>query len=251
MESKRLAISEFKSLREPGHFEAKFAVFGNVDFDDDILHSGSFTKSVEKHGLPPVVWSHQWGIPPVGVTLDADEIDGGKAMWGKGALFVGDDDDHPIARQVYTAMKGRDGRSALKEFSFGYDAVGFDLEQKDGKQIRNLRQVDWWEWGPTLKGANPQTELLAVKSGLIAELKAGHGHSEERLIQAIEALEGFVADLRATKSAPPETTSSTTSTERNDDNSAPNSAPEEVDEEARTRIARLLWDRPLIPEREH
>ena len=46
-----------------------------------------------------------------------------------------------------------------------------DGEQKDGAY--ELNEVDLIEVGPTLKGMNPATQLLAVKSFVAAEYKAG------------------------------------------------------------------------------
>lgn len=170
---------------QPGVFEAVWSVFGIVDAHGDVVAPGAFAESLEK-ALPPVVWSHQRGTPPIGVTLEADELDragleklgiddlpkevtGG--VYSKARLFVNQDagEDVPLARSVHAALfsSGGDGRSALREFSWG----GRVLEETTVRDP-NTGLVDHWridvasadEWGPCLRGANPATELLAVKS---------------------------------------------------------------------------------------
>lgn len=210
MEYKSFPVTEMKATADadqPGTFEAIVAVFGNVDDSGDRIERGAFTDSLAK-GLPPVVWSHEWGTPPIGTTLEARETDEG--LYVKARLFVADDEDAPMARAAYTAMKALDGRGqpTLREFSFGY-AVR-DSEDVDG--IRRLKALDVFEVGPTLKGMNPATRLLGVKQS------GGEIHI---------TLSG---DTAAQKKEPT-------------DNSEPNSTV--VDEEARTRINALLLARPI------
>lgn len=67
--------------------------------------------------------------------------------------------DNPFAAQVYRLLKER----RVREFSFGYEVVK-ERKAKDGaNELVELRLI---EAGPTLKGANPSTELLAIKSQL-------------------------------------------------------------------------------------
>lgn len=166
MNSKRFEISSFKALddsEQPGTFEAIVSVFGNVDRVGDRVEPGAFTESLSK-GLPPIVWSHQWGVPPIGACLDARETDEG--LYIKGRLFVADDEDSPVARQVYTAMKAQDGRGAptLREFSFAYDVVEAGWIVENEEEIYSLKQLTLNEAGPCLKGVNEETRLIAVKS---------------------------------------------------------------------------------------
>jgi hypothetical protein len=70
-----------------------------------------------------------------------------------------DIEDNEVARRVHKLMM----RRSLKEFSIGYDAIG---ERTAADGANELTEVDLVEAGPTLKGANPSTELLDVKSAL-------------------------------------------------------------------------------------
>lgn len=171
------------SADQPGTFEAIFAVFGNEDHDGDILELGSFTETLSK-SLPPVVWSHDWLTPPVGVTLEAAELDraalerlvpdgipdgitGGAYAKARLLVDVEQGEDVPLARHINAALKaaGGDGRTALREFSWGGQVVKESRETRDNQPtVYHLDIVELAEWGPCLKGANPATELLAAKA---------------------------------------------------------------------------------------
>ncbi|MGH2667603.1 MAG: HK97 family phage prohead protease, partial [bacterium] len=165
MLKKTYTVSEFKALPDrdgkTGRFEALVAVFGNVDYQGDRVLKGAFTKSLQRwkgSGDPfPIIWSHDWGNPLAHIgkadPADMEETDSGLKIVGEIDL------DSEFAAQVYRLMKER----RVKEFSFGYDVV----EERPGDDGANdLAEVDVIEAGPTLKGANPRTELLGVKAAL-------------------------------------------------------------------------------------
>ena len=168
-------LAEFKSLEDaPGRFEAIVSVFGNVDYQGDRVVEGAFQNSLDKWKASgkriPVIWSHQWGDPfaHIGSVSDAEEIP------GKGLKVTGTLDTHkPFAGQVHDLLL--DGR--VGEFSFAYDII---KEKKAEDGANELLELNLIEVGPTLKGANPETELLAVKSALedAAHQKAGRAISK-------------------------------------------------------------------------
>lgn len=252
MELKKFAVSELKALPEtgtdaPGTFEAVVSVFGNVDSVGDVVEKGAFAKSLE-NGLPPIVWSHQWDVPPIGTTLSATETDAGLLI--KGRLFVGEGEDSPMARAVYTAMKAQDGRgvSTLKEFSFGYSVTDSEEKTVDGTDIRVLKGIDLFECGPCLKGVNPATTLLAVKSALQPEAKAGRVLSkanEDRLREAARILDEVVAQVMTDEPPKALDTPTSVSTEDAADSTtavAPDvtDAPPEVSQDDRARAVDVL-----------
>lgn len=153
--------AEVKAIDDAtGQVEALVAVFGNVDHGGDRIVKGAFQRSIKEwqdRGDPiPVVFSHAWGDlwSHIGVVDDIEETDKGLL-----ARYTLDVHDNPAAAQVYKLMK----RRSLKEHSFAYGIKDAKVT-KDG--VNELRDLDIFEVGPTLKGMNPDTELLSVKSAL-------------------------------------------------------------------------------------
>lgn len=177
IEHKSLPV-EFKADGEEGTFTALVSVFNNVDSVGDRMKPGAFKRTLEewrKSGDPiPVVFNHDWGTPDAHIGI-ADpravyESDDGLVVQGK--LDIG---DNPVARQVYKLLK----RRSLKEFSFGYTVpAGGEKRGKDG--INDVLDVDLIEVGPTLKGANPDTQLQAVKSAVEGKQLSSDIHSQLR-----------------------------------------------------------------------
>lgn len=201
-------VASFKAADgETGAFEALVSVFGNVDRGGDRVIKGAFAKSLgrwqEKGDPIPVIWNHMWENPEahIGAVHPGDAVETDDGLLVKGRLDL----DNPFAKQVYRLLSER----RVKEFSFGYNVL--DAERKNG--ALELREVDVIEVGPTLKGMNPATELLAVKALAaateddtatavadvldLAEVKAGARHSKETLaaLQRMRAeLDSLIAD---------------------------------------------------------
>lgn len=140
---------------EPGVFEAIVSVFGNIDRGGDRVLPGAFKNTLATRGLPPILWSHNFGDPPVGVALDAKETDEG--LWIKGALFVDDETNDPYVRRINTGLK----RGAIKEFSFAYRIVDSAEIVEDGERVNELKELELWEVSPVVVGMNPATRLVA------------------------------------------------------------------------------------------
>jgi HK97 family phage prohead protease len=173
---KAFEVASFKASDETrGEFEALVSVFGNVDHGGERVVKGAFAKTLNRwreHGDPiPVIWNHMWDNPEAHI----GKVDAGEAAETDDGLLVKGtiDLDNPFAAQVYRLLKER----RVKEFSFGYALK--DSQRKDG--ALELREIELFELGPTLKGMNPETELLAVKSLAAATAKAGARHSKETL----------------------------------------------------------------------
>lgn len=155
----------FKALPDldgqSGRFEAVVSVFGNVDYQGDRVVKGAFKKSIQKwrkQGDPiPIIWSHDWGDPFAHVGAAdpnlAEETD-------VGLKLIGAFDVHkPFASQVFDLVKDR----RVREWSFAYDV---EKEDKASDGANDLVVLDIIEAGPTLKGANPDTFTIGVKTML-------------------------------------------------------------------------------------
>lgn len=168
-----------------GTFVALVSVFGNEDSYGDVVEKGAFTKTLAEwivKGNPiPAVWSHQFSDPDniLGYYSEAEETDEGLRL--KGHLDLG----HPRAARVHQLMKS----GLLTEFSWSgevtkYEAI--DEDDKWGWGPMRIKEVDLWEAGPCFKGANPNTELVSVKSngqisGELLRAKAGRVLSQKNL----------------------------------------------------------------------
>lgn len=184
-----------------GEVTALVSVFGNEDLVGDRVMKGAFAKSlnaIKDAGRSiPFVWSHQWSDPNayIGKVLHAEETDDGLLV--RASLF-----DTQTAQHIKTLLK----EGVVTEFSFAYDVI----KQSPGKDgVNELTEVHILEAGPTLKGANPATQLVNVRSALSAQVDAKAGRvlstkNESRIRDAVVLLDEVLGSLgdTAEKAAP-------------------------------------------------
>lgn len=141
----------------PGGFDALVAVFGNEDSAGDVVVAGAFADSLKARGDKPfpVLWSHQFHDDTAILgTATAEETDAGLVFH---ATFL----DTERAQNIRALMVA----GVVDEFSWsGLVKAGAWIDPEDGDGYYEIRSVDLWEAGPCFKGANPETELLGVKS---------------------------------------------------------------------------------------
>lgn len=156
-------LVEFKADEERrGLFAALVSVFGNVDRNGDRMMKGAFSRTLKEwmaRGKPiPVVWSHDHMEPDSFIgsvdPMDVKETEQGLVVAGK--LDV---DTNPKAAQIWQLLK--DGR--IDQWSFAYDPKGKRVSKQKGAR-RDILDVDLFEVGPTLVGANADTRTLSVMS---------------------------------------------------------------------------------------
>lgn len=162
---------------DQGVIEAVFAVFGNVDGGNDVLHPGSFTKTFAERGHKVRVLDHhntQSILNVIGKPLELRELNRDELPQ---ALL----DQYPEATggayaKVQLLMDAPEGRGAfirlrdkaVEEWSFGYDALDKDYSEatKNGQKVtvRNLRSLRLYELSPVIFGMNPATATLSAKA---------------------------------------------------------------------------------------
>jgi uncharacterized protein len=163
-----------------GQFEALVSVMGNKDAYGDVVMPGAFDDTLAEwkaSGNPiPVIWSHGYNdlSNHIGYLVDAAQktVDGKTGLWVKGQLDVSADPEDAVARKAAKLLRGK----RVTQFSFSYDVLdAASAKSEDLGAYNELRKLKLYEVGPTLIGANQQTELLAAKSldDLAAEVKAG------------------------------------------------------------------------------
>lgn len=140
-----------------GSFEALVAVFDNIDSHGDKVLKGAFTESLKTKDVWPVVWAHQFHDDTAIIgKATAEETDTGLIFK---AEFLGT----PRAQHVRALMQA----GLITEFSWsGRIAEGGWIESEDEGSYYELRKVDLWEAGPCFVGANQDTELIGIKSGI-------------------------------------------------------------------------------------
>lgn len=192
-----------------GQFDALVSVFGNVDSYGDVVQPGAFAATLKAWGESgykiPVYWGHNLSDPDfnIGEVVSAEETDRGLQV--RAQLDV----DSPKGAQVYRLLKG--GR--VKEFSFGYSVVDASWGEKDDREVYELNELTLFEVSVVPVGANPETELQAVKTlgertakagvRALAAFKAGRVISaknetalrgaRDQLAAAIEGIDGVLS----------------------------------------------------------
>lgn len=155
-----------------GEVSALVSIFNNVDLVGDRVMPGAFEKSLnaikEAGRAIPFIWSHDWGNPDsyIGKIYDAEETEEGLLV--KAELF-----DTATAQHIRQLLAS----GVINEFSFAYDVID-QKEAEDG--VNELLELNILEAGPTLKGANPDTQLIGVRSlDKATESKAEPGELSE------------------------------------------------------------------------
>lgn len=177
MERKTFSGFVTKADADQGVIETVFAVFGNIDKGDDVIHPGAFTKTfAERGGKVRVLDAHRTDsvLRAIGKPLMFKEV----SRKGLPAELLA---QHPEATggafaSVQMLMDTPEGKGAfirlkegaIDEWSFGYDALDVDFSQamKDGKEItvRNLRTLKLYEISPVLFGMNEATTTVSAKA---------------------------------------------------------------------------------------
>lgn len=167
------AVHGLKAVGDPadGVFEAYVSIFGNVDYHGDRILPGAFASSIERwksSGDPvPVIFSHQWDDldAHIGSVIDLEEhlpgderlpesIRENGGLWTRFELELDEDFASRVAKKLT--------KRTIREFSFAYDVLD---EQRGSDGANELVELEILEVGPTLKGANPATVLLAKALG--------------------------------------------------------------------------------------
>ena len=184
-----------------GTFEAIVSVFGNEDAHGDIVEPGAFTKTLAEwivKGNPiPVVWSHAFNDPDnfLGYYSKAEETEQGLRL--KGHLDLA----HSRAARIYQLMK----QGLINEFSWSGEITDYEPIEDDDHgwwYAMRIKEIDLWEAGPCFKGANPDTELVSVKTtgqitGQAFRAKAGRVLSQKNVDALREARDAITEVLKS------------------------------------------------------
>lgn len=140
-----------------GRFTALVSAFGVKDSQNQIIEPGAFAEALEKfdEASPlPVLWDHQWDDIWAHIgSAKATETDDGLRIDAQLDM------DNPTAKQAYSLLK----QGRVHEFSIGgYEDPAQIETDDDGTE--HVKDFDLAEVSMTLKGANPATQLIDVKT---------------------------------------------------------------------------------------
>ncbi|KQE74967.1 peptidase U35, partial [Acinetobacter baumannii] len=139
---------EIKAVQEDGFFSGYGAVFGNIDWYNDVILPGAFTASIAKwrakNKMPPVLWNHN-DSEPIGVYTNIYEDE--KGLYVEGKLLI---DDVPRAKSTHALLKA----GAIDGLSIGYSTKKAN-QQTNG--VRELVEVDLSEISIVTQPANERS----------------------------------------------------------------------------------------------
>jgi len=147
-----------------GIVEAYVNSMGVIDHDGEIIELGAFDQSIQKGGQS-VAWFHDQSAP-VGKVIDAAPIQlsqDDETQRQQGRLKA-------VMQFNLNTQRGRDAFAdvefgSVKEWSVGFRALEDDLERLDGgENVRVIKNLDWVEVSPVLRGASPDTQTITAKS---------------------------------------------------------------------------------------
>lgn len=176
------------------------AIHGNIDDGGDRSWPGSFADiKVNGRDRARFLWQHDNREPPIAAINYVREIPRADlpqevlkyAPDATGAVEVSRTYlDTPRGIEVYKGIKA----GAIQEMSYAYDipAGGYDLEEVDGRPVRNIRKVQVFDFSDVNHGMNPAT--LASKAADWDDTPIG-----VHAATVIDAITVFDARLRALK----------------------------------------------------
>ena len=176
------AALKIKSLDEGGHFEGYASVFGNQDYDGDVIVKGAFKNSIEHSrqsgDMPKMLWQHD-SKTIIGKWTEMHEDEHG--LYVKGSLIL----DTEKGREAYALMKA----GVLDGMSIGFNvAEARPSEQRSRGRV--IEEVNLWEVSLVTWGANPAARVTSCKAkDSIREFErflrdAGFSRSEAKAVAA-------------------------------------------------------------------
>lgn len=154
-----------EAMDEAGKGLARIATLSAVDHDGDTYLPGAFSWKAEGHQWCSILPAHDRRATPLGKARVYEE---GDAALAELHFNLG----VPEAMNWHSAImfdlaKGM----SVQEYSYGFDILDFDYQQRGNERVRQMKRLDVSEVSPVLRGAGIGTGTLRMKS---AELKAAH-----------------------------------------------------------------------------
>lgn len=142
-----------------------FAVNGNVDGYNDISVNGAFSRRLADGSRKRMrfLWQHNSMNPPIASIKEVREIGRDElpqavlqhAPEATGGVLVTREyyEDVPLADWVLAGIRAGD----IDEMSYAYDVHAWDMEDRDGRKVRILKDIELFDISDVNWGANPAT----------------------------------------------------------------------------------------------
>ena len=233
-----------------GIVTALASVFGNIDRQGEKVLAGSFKKTLRQWRQSgrhiPVIFNHG-SDNAMNFVGSADPHRVRETAGGLEVEAELDVDENPVAKQVYNLLRKR----ALPGWSFGFRIPPGGKRRRDG--YTEISEVELFEVGPTLVGANPEARTLAVKAFEEADQDQPDDLEELRARSLAAAEEALAARKRlhpATIRRPPRARSLTRRGMRSSSAPAPNTRRlERLRQRLRRRRRTMRWRMYNFPNR--
>ncbi len=179
---------------DPGWIEGYVAAFNNVDSVADVILPGAFTKTLKER------------LPKGKVKLMAKHLrDGGGASEIIGTVTEGKEDEyglwmHAVLSRTRTAQEIRQN---IIDGHIGHLSVGFitkdsEMIEHEGKAVRALKEVAWWEATVTETAVNELCLITEAKSEAVLEQpipENADDAAKAKLAENSDAIEAKAAEL--------------------------------------------------------
>ena len=148
-------------LKEDGdnrYIEAVFSLFETIDSDNDVTKANALRSGYTGNKVP-LVWNHDWSKV---IGRGIIETDNQKAVF-KGYFLPTE-----AGKEAYETVKAMQD---MQQFSYGFQVMksekGKHIDSKGEEvPVRVLQDVKVWEVSPVLVGAQQNSFVQALKSGL-------------------------------------------------------------------------------------
>jgi HK97 family phage prohead protease len=149
---------ELKEDGDKRYIEAVFSLFDTIDSDNDVTKSNALRSGYTGNKVP-LVWNHDWSKV---IGRGIIETDNQKAVF-KGYFL-----NTEAGKEAYNTVKEMQD---MQQFSYGFQVMksskGTHIDSKGEEvPVRVLEDVKVWEVSPVLVGAQQNSFVQALKSGL-------------------------------------------------------------------------------------
>ena len=149
---------ELKEDGDTRYIEAVFSLFETIDSDNDVTKANALRSGYTGNKVP-LVWNHDWSKV---IGRGVIETDNQKAVF-KGYFL-----NTEAGKEAYETVKAMQD---MQQFSYGFQVMkstkGTHIDSKGEEvPVRVLEDVKVWEVSPVLVGAQQNSFVQALKSGL-------------------------------------------------------------------------------------